>query len=71
MDVLLFWILVLFLVIAVFSWPTWPYTRERPFYRQPGARRYGPSGLALLIVLLLLFLFWGAIWWPWAAHPAM
>jgi hypothetical protein len=71
MDVFWFWALLLLLLVAVFAWPSWPYTRDRGLYRDPG-RRYAPSGVALVIALLLLLFVWFGlltIWWPWAAYP--
>ena len=56
-----FWILVLFVVLALLGLPAWPYSR--------GRWNYGPSGAAIIVALLVLIAFWFgflAIWWPWA-----
>lgn len=73
MGVLWFWLIIICLVIAIFALPTWPYTRNRGVYRRPRRWRYAPSGLALIVGILILFLFWWgilAIWWPWGIYPA-
>lgn len=72
MEVFWFWFLLLLLVIVLFAWPTWPYTRDRWVYRRPGYWPYAPSGLAAVLAILLLLLFWLGllvIWWPWYAYP--
>lgn len=71
MDVFWFWFLIILLFIAIFAWPTWPYTRERDLYRPENRWRYGPSGAAAGLAILILLLFWLgliAIWWPWVAY---
>lgn len=73
MDVFWFWLVMLLLLITVFAWPTWPYTRDRWVYRRSGGWRYAPSGAALAIFLFIMLLFWfGAIViaLPWAATVA-
>lgn len=57
MDVLWFWAIILLLLIVVFAWPSWPYTRERGLYRTE-AYRYYPSGIAAALAILLLLLIW-------------
>lgn len=73
MEVFLFWLLLLLLIIMVFAWPTWPYTGDRWVYRRGGGWRYAPSGAAAVLAILILLLFWLgflAIWWPWYTYPA-
>lgn len=74
MEVFWFWLVVLLLVLAIFAWPTWPYTRNRWVYRRPGAWRYAPAGAAVAVLLLLLIFFWFGllvIAWPGGAvQPA-
>ncbi len=73
MDVLWFWLLVVVLLIAVFAWPTWPYTRQRGIYRRGGRWPYAPSLLAAILFVLVLLLFWLGflgVWWPWAVGPS-
>ena len=72
MDVFWFWFLMLMLVIVIFAWPSWPYTHDRWVYRRESRWRYGPSGVAAALAVLLFLLFWFgllAIWWPWYAPP--
>lgn len=67
-DVFGFWFLIFLILIAVFAWPTWPYTRDRRFYRNDNNWRYAPSAAAALLAVLIVVLFWLgllAIWWPW------
>lgn len=58
-----FWFLlfVVLLFVAIFAWPTWPYTRDR-------AWGYTPSAAAAAVAVVLLLLFWLgllAVWVPW------
>ena len=72
MDGLFFWLLLILIVVALFAWSSWGYTRQRWPYRYGGGYRYYPSGAAGLAVILILLLFWLgiiAIAWPWAATP--
>lgn len=58
-----FFLLVLLLLSFVLLLPPWPYMSEREL-------GYGPSGVALALLGLILFLWWFgmiAVWWPWAA----
>ncbi len=59
MDLPIFLILVMLLVGAVCAYPSWPYATGQGYY---------PSGIiaALLIVILVLMLLFGAFAWPWA-----
>lgn len=55
-----FWIMVFLLLVAIFAWPAWPYSRER--------WGYGPSGASFVVFLVVLAAFWFgfvAVWWPW------
>ncbi len=68
MESFWFWFLILLLIVTIFAWPTWPYTRERWPYQRGGGWTYAPSGLAFALALILVILFWlgfVAIWWPW------
>lgn len=70
----LFWFLLLvFLVVfAIATAPGWDYTRERRPYRYGGRYRYYPvagAGLGIVMILLLFWLGYIAILWPWAAAP--
>jgi hypothetical protein len=70
MDVFWFWFLIILLFIAIFAWPSWPYTRNRGVYRRTGVWPYAPAGAALAAVLLILLFFWLGmiiIAWPWYA----
>lgn len=72
MDVFWFWLIIVLLLVAVFAWPSWPYTREREFYRRDGGWRYAPSGAAFVALMIILLLFWLgmiAITLPWAVAP--
>ena len=51
-----FWLLVIFLIVAILAWPTWPYTRDRWPYRRGGLYRYAASGAAAAFAFLLLIL---------------
>jgi len=54
------WVLIVLFIVAIFSWPTWPYAR--------GRWNYGPSGAAAAVFILVLALIWlgfFAVWWPW------
>jgi len=70
MEAFWFWLLMVLLFVAVFSWPSWPYTRDRWVYRNGGSRRYAPAGAAVGGIFVILLLFWFGlivIAWPWAA----
>lgn len=72
MEAFWFWFLILLLIIIIFAWPTWPYTRERWVYGRRGGWRYAPSGVAAILAIFILLLFWLgllAIWWPWYTYP--
>lgn len=58
MDVFWFWFVVLLLVVFIFAWPAWPYTRGRGIYERGGAWPYVPSGTALTLALIILLLVW-------------
>ena len=69
METAWFWLLILLLFLAIFAWPTWPYTQDRWVYRRRGGWRYAPSGAAAVAFLLVLLLFWLGlivITLPWA-----
>ena len=69
METAWFWLLILLLFLAIFAWPTWPYTQDRWVYRRRGGWRYAPSGAAAAAFLLVLLLFWLGlivITLPWA-----
>ncbi len=56
-----FWLLIIMILLLVALLPPWPYMRERDL-------GYWPSGVALAVILLLLFLWWigwVAVWSPW------
>jgi len=58
MDLLIFLILIVLLVGAVGAYPSWPYATGWGYY---------PSGIAaLLVVILVLMFLFGAFAWPWA-----
>jgi len=70
MEAFWFWLLILLLVFAVLALPTWPYTRDRGLYRRRGMWPYGPSAAGFGAALLVLLLFWLGfivIAWPWYA----
>lgn len=70
---LFFWLWIMLIVVAVAALPGWGYTRERWPYRNPRYRYY-PAAASLLVALLVLLLFWLgfiAIAWPWAAAPVV
>lgn len=72
MEAFWFWFLIFLLIVTVFSCPTWAYTRERWMYRYGGGWRYAPSGVAVILLIFILLLFWLGflvIWWPW--YPAV
>lgn len=59
-----FFVLVLAFVALLFLLPTWSYTRSRGW-------GYGPSGVALGIIALILIFWWlglVAVWWPWYSY---
>lgn len=65
------WAIVFLFVVLIFAWPTWPYTRSRGIYRRDSRWRYGPSGVAAIVVICLLLLAWFgwiAVAWPWYAY---
>jgi hypothetical protein len=62
-TVLWFTLLMLGIILFIALLPPWPHMRHREW-------GYGPSGVALGLIALLLLLWWGgliAFWWPWYA----
>jgi hypothetical protein len=62
MPVIWFVILVALALVMVLTYPTWPYARRWG---------YAPSGSAFaagIVILLLLWLGYLTVWWPWRGH---
>jgi len=56
-----FALLALLFVLFLILLPPWPYMRGTGL-------GYGPSGIALALLMVLLILWWFsaiAVWWPW------
>ena len=62
MDVFWFWILLIFLLLAVAAWPIWPYAQRWG---------YAPSLIGVAGFLIIIVMFWIGllvVWWPWVGY---
>lgn len=62
MDVFWFWVLFLFLLLALVAWPAWPHSRRWG---------YAPTMVGVAGFLIVIAMFWIGlltVWWPWVGH---